>query len=272
MKSRLPIALALIVVGCSSDSPISESALDSIPSPVQVPARPLLDTELTYYSYFELGDGVEAAKERAEGHLARMLHAGLEIGQAWLGTTNECDVAELVQTARLVVRLERYDNHISDFGFVSDPAPKSFEFPWVYWYGCDEPLVWRYDIVAPIDVFVPEPTQVPSDYPIPDSPTKYYRPWYVWDVTEDEWRAGVEAFIAEMIREGISLERVSVPLRPMDSCSQNEWPNTDVVIIETTAPDQKLNQLGVMTESYNSMNMCPETLWSFELTSSHGRN
>ena len=98
----------------------------------------------------------------------------------------------------------------------------------------------------------------------PDSPTKYYRPWYVWGVTEEEWRDGVEAFIKEILRDGIALKQVSVPIRPMDSCSQSEWPNTDVVIIETMEPEQKLIQLGIMTESYNSMNMCPNTLMRFQ--------
>jgi hypothetical protein len=259
------LTLITVLIGCAGDEwSLNQEVGDLIPSPLRLPARPLLDTDRTYYSYFALNDGEERARADAEARLSQLVDSGMAIERAWVGTTQSCNIDELEHTARLVVRLVRDDSRIEDFGFVPDPARTTYEYPWAYWYDCDDDLAWRYDFEPFPDIQLPEPDQVSNEYPVPDSPTRYYRPWYVWGVTDEEWRAGVEAFIKEMIEAGISLKLVSVPLRPMDSCLQHEWPNTDVVIIETFEPEPKLIQLGIMTQSYNSMNMCPDTLWRFQ--------
>ena len=254
------IILLSVCLGCSDGGLPLNQDVSRIPPPVQVTVRPLLDTDLTFYSYFNLDGGPEKVREDGETTLLKMVRAGLVISQAWLGTVGECGVTELAHSARLVVRLLEADPNVVSFGFTGDPVPATAEYPWTYWYVCADKLTWRYDFNLGPDVEIPEPTQVPNEYPVPDSPTTYYRPWYVWGVTEEEWRGGIDAFVTELVREGISLEQVSAPIHQSDPCGQVNWCNTDVLIVTTAEPEPKLVQRGIMGESSNCMNICPETL------------
>jgi hypothetical protein len=258
------IVLIVISLGCSdTEPPFSQDEVKQIPTPVQVTSRPLLDTDLTYYSYFALEGEPEDAKSDAETILLNMVKAGLLISQAWLGTSSDCN-DEDVPCARLVVRLVEANPDIASFDFTGDPAPLSHDFPWVYWYARANKLAWRYDFQSGSEIVLPDPSLMPREYPVPDSPTIYYRPWYVWEATEEEWIAGVEAFITELVREGIPLEQVSVPSGHSDSCLQSEFCNTTVLMIMTEDPEPKLVQPGIMTESSNCMNLCPVTLFKYE--------
>jgi hypothetical protein len=265
MRILSVIILSSISLGCS-DTEVPLKQNETIPTPVQVSTRPLLDTDLTYYSYFPLDGNPENAKNNAETTLLSMVKAGLVITQAWLGTSGDCNNVELRNKARLVVRLLEANPDIARFDFTGDPAPLSHDYPWVYWYnnGCANKVAWRYDFESGPAVALPEPSLAPREYPVPDSPTIYYRPWYVWGVTDEEWRAGVEAFIGELVREGIPLEQVSVPIGHSDSCLQSDFCNTTVLMITTTEPELKLMQPGIMTESSNCMNLCPVTLLEYQ--------
>ena len=258
------IILLLISMGCSdSELPLKQS--ETIPTPVLVTTRPLLDTDLTYYSYFPLDGKPENARNEAEAILLTMVRAGLMISQAWLGTSGSCNDEDLSHSARMVVRLSEANPDIINFNFISDPAPQSHNYPWVYWYnyGCANKLTWRYDFESGAEIELPQPSLAPREYPVPDSPTIFYRPWYVWGVTEEEWRDGVESFIRELVREGILLEKISVPIGHSDSCMQSDFCNTTVLMIITKEPEPKLLQPGIMTESSNCMNLCPATLLEY---------
>jgi hypothetical protein len=266
-RKRKPICavvLAGLLLGCSDGEVyLRDSGLQAIPSPVVVTTRPLLDTDLTYYSYFELEEASENARGDAEMVLQRMADAGAVIAQAWLGTSGECRDDEVSFSARLVVRLAEPYPDIASYGFTGDPAPPAHDYPWVYWYECASKTTWRYDFDSKT-VWIPQPTRVPNEYPVPDSPATYFRPWYVWGATDGEWREGVEAFIRELVREGIPLERVLAPACGSDPCGQADWCNTNVVIIVAAKPDARLDRPGIMKESSNCMNICPVTLLHYE--------
>lgn len=265
MRALYIIVLSLIFLGCSDkDAPLKQS--EPIPTPVQVATRPLLDTDLTYYSYFPVDGEPENTKNNAEKILLKMVKAGLVISQAWLGTSSDCNADELDYCARLVVRLSEANPNINSFDFTPDPAPSSHDFPWIYWYNylCANKFAWRYDFESGPEVELPEPSLVPREYPVPESPTTYYRPWYVWGNTEEEWRGGVEAFISELVREGIQLEQVSVPIGHSNSCLDSDFCNTTVLMIITEKPEPKLVQLGIKTESSNCLNLCPVTLLKYQ--------
>lgn len=262
MKNLCVIILLMISLGCSeTEGPLKQN--ETIPTPMEVATRPLLDTDLTYYSYFPVAGAPDDAKIEAETRLLDMIDAGLSISHAWVGTSSDCENNE-PNCARLVVRLSEADSDIDDFSFTGDPAPPSHPFPWVFWYERAHKQSWRYDFESESAVELPEPSHVPREYPVPDSPATYYRPWYVFGATEEEWRVGVEAFITELITEGIALEQVTVPNGHSDSCSQSEACNTSVVMIRTVAPEPKLTQLGIMAQSSNCMNLCQVTLLKYQ--------
>ena len=257
--NSLIIMAMVFAMGCSSE----ETTLTQpgrIPVSVQVLNRPIFDTDLTYYYYFKPIGGPGKEREEAEAWLSMMLDEGLLFAQAWLGTRNDF--------ARLVVRLDKTDSKILDFFFTPDPVPAT-KYAWVVsWDSSADKLVWRYDFDPGPNIKIPEPQNVPNVYPIPNSPQTYFDYYWYWNVTEEELKVAVEAYIKELVREGIRLSQVSVPTDWGDpQCpGGNDFPcSLRAMVIETAEPSPKLEQqYGISTEVSDCTNRCPERMLRYE--------
>jgi len=219
MKRRILTYLlpAMVVINCADDPADIPPVTKQLPIPEQVPTRPYINKDRTYYlAVFASDDGAQW-QEDIESELLRLLKADFDLVSAWAPVGAERCLGEpkdgLVLGGVLVVDLDQPDESIEDYGFEPDsPVPPNY---------CSSLNSWYYAFETPVPQELPPRTEVvlpceavmcPDSIDDPDE--VYYLDFHMPYTTQDQRIEACEAVLMDLVESGVPLERVWMPRHP----------------------------------------------------------
>jgi hypothetical protein len=205
----------MVVMACDDEPADIPPAANEQPNPTQVPTRPYINKDRTYYMAIFATDDGNQWQEDVESALQPLLEADFDLVGAWAPVSPERCLGDpkegLILGGVLVVDLDQPDESIEDYGFEADiPVPP---------FRCNSLDSWYYAFDARVPQKLPQRTElnlkcmsVVCPDSIDNADELYYLDFYMPYTTQEQRIGACEAVLMDLVESGVALERVWMPM------------------------------------------------------------